>query len=232
MFPDIWGALIASLQLVGDVLRQDADLPGHLGSVDLFWSSVGVAALALLSIGVGQSGVLFLNRVRGVRAVVSGGLALALLIGLRLMEALVTWGVALAVTRRPLPLMTILTVFLLSLAPHVFNALTFLPFVGRGIARVLELGSFLVLFVLLGAAYALPGWLALLIALSGWLLMQLLARLLAAPLGWVSSRLWTLATGEPVIVTGANILTGGPFVPVAASAPGHGDSEPAAGGRA
>ena len=198
MFPDIWGALIASLQLVGDVLRQDADLPGHLGSVDLFWSSVGVAALALLSIGVGQSGVLFLNRVRGVRAVVSGGLALALLIGLRLMEALVTWGVALAVTRRPLPLMTILTVFLLSLAPHVFNALTFLPFVGLGIARVLELWSFLVLFVLLGAAYALPGWLALLIALSGWLLMQLLARLLAAPLGWVSSRLWTLATGEPV----------------------------------
>ena len=232
MFPDIWGALIASLQLVGDVLRQDADLPGHLGSVDLFWSSVGVAALALLSIGVGQSGVLFLNRVRGVRAVVSGGLALALLIGLRLMEALVTWGVALAVTRRPLPLMTILTVFLLSLAPHVFNALTFLPFVGLGIARVLELWSFLVLFVLLGAAYALPGWLALLIALSGWLLMQLLARLLAAPLGWVSSRLWTLATGEPVIVTGANILTGGPYVPDAASAPGHGDSEPAAGGRA
>ena len=87
MFPDIWGALIASLQLVGDVLRQDADLPGHLGSVDLFWSSVGVAALALLSIGVGQSGVLFLNRVRGVRAVVSGGLALALLIGLRLFPA-------------------------------------------------------------------------------------------------------------------------------------------------
>ncbi len=233
MVPDIWGALVASWQLVGDVLWREADITDRLGSIDLFWSSVGVAALALLSIGLGQSGVLFLNRVRGLRAVISGSLALALLIGFRLLEAVVTWGVALAVTRRPLPLVTILTVFLLSLAPHVFNGLTFLPFVGLGLARVLELWSFLVLFVLLAAAYTLPGWLALLITGSGWLLMQVLARVLAAPLGWVSSRLWTLATGEPMIVTGANILTSGPFVPVSASEhPLPGASAPATGERA
>lgn len=224
--PDVWGALVAALQLVGDVLRQDADLTGRLGTLPLLWSSIGVAALALLSIGVGQSGVLFLNRIRGVRALISGALALVYLIALRLLEALVTWGVALAVTGRPLPVTTILTVFLLALAPHVFNALTFLPYVGLGIGRVLEVWSFLLLFLLLGAAYDLPAWLALLITGSGWFLMQLLARLLGAPLGWVSSRLWTLATGEPVLVTSANILTGGPFVPVLASR--HREPRPAA----
>ena len=214
--PDVWGALVAALQLVGDVLTQDADLTGRLGTLGLFWASVGVAALALLSIGLGQSGVLFLNRIRGVRALVSGVLALIYLIALRLLEAVVTWRVALAVTGRPLPLTTILTVFLLALAPHVFNALTFIPYLGLGIGRVLEVWSFLVLLVLLGAAYDLPSWQALLIAGSGWFLMQVLARVLAAPLGWISSRLWSLATGEAVLVTSANILVGAPFVPVPA----------------
>ena len=214
MLPDVWGALSGALSLVGDVLRQDAAVTQRLGAMDLFWSSIGVAPLALVSIGLGQSGVLFLNRIRGVGAVISGGLAMVFLIALRLLEALVTWGVAWLLTGRPQPVTTILTIFLLSLAPHIYSAFTFLPYVGLILARVLDVWSFLLVFLLLGSAYELSAWRALLITGSGWLLMQLLARLLSAPLSWISSRLWTLATGEPVLVTSANVLTGGPFVPV------------------
>lgn len=214
MLPDVWGALAGALSLIGDVLRQDVAVTERLGTMDLLWSSIGVALLALLSIGVGQSGVLFLNRIRGVGAMISGALALVYLIALRVLEALVTWGVALAVTGRPQSATTIITIFLLALAPQVFSAFTFLPYLGLIIGRVLEVWSFLLVFLLLSAAYELPAWRALLISGSGWLLMQLLSRLLNAPLGWISSRLWSLATGRPVLVTGANVLTGGPFVPV------------------
>ena len=198
--------LAATLTLVGDVLTRDASVARSLASDPPLLGALGVALLAWVSTGIAHAGVLYLNRIGRARALVAGALGLVWLTVLRGVEALITWGVATLLTRRDVPLETVLTVFLLALAPHVFAALTFLPHVGLFLGRVLEAWSFLVLFLLLGAAYGLPAWQALLVAASGWLVVQLLSRLLAAPLGWLGSRVWTLASGRPVLVTSRDIL--------------------------
>lgn len=208
--------LAATLTLVGDVLTRDASVARSLASDPPLLGALGVALLAWVSTGIAHAGVLYLNRIGRARALVAGALGLVWLTVLRGVEALITWGVATLLTRRDVPLETVLTVFLLALAPHVFAALTFLPHVGLFLGRVLEAWSFLVLFLLLGAAYGLPAWQALLVAASGWLVVQLLSRLLAAPLGWLGSRVWTLASGRPVLVTSRDILAGTPFIPVGA----------------
>ncbi len=209
-------ALAATLTLVVDVLTRDATVARSLASDPPLAGAFGVALLAWASTGIAHTSVLYLNHVGRVRAVVAGVAGLVWLTLLRVLEAFVTWGVATLVTRRDVPVETVVTIFLLALAPQVFAALTFLPHVGLGLGRVLGAWSFLVLFLLLGAAYALPAWQALLVAASGWLVAQLVSRLLAAPLGWLGSRLWTLASGQPVLVTSRDILAGTPFIPVGA----------------
>ena len=55
---------------------------------------------------------------------------------------------------------------------------------------------------------------AFLATLAGWLVMQLLSRLAQRPLTWMASRLWSLATGRPTMVTARDILAGTPITPV------------------
>lgn len=212
--PDVIGVLNAVLGLVSSEWRGDAGVAEALASNPPVWSALGVAVAAWLSIGVGHVYVLFLNRVSRLRGLIAAALGLVYVLALRVLEALVTWGVATLVTGRPLPLTTVVAVFLLAMAPQVFAAFTFVPHFGLFLGHVLEAWSFLVLFLLLGAAYDIPAWQSLLVTGSGWLLVQVLSRLLAAPLGWLGSWVWTLASGEPTLVTSRDILAGTPFVPV------------------
>lgn len=207
-------ALAATLTLVADVLVRDENVARILSTDPPLAGAFGVALLAWVSTGIAHIGVLYLNQVRGVRAVIAGAIGLAWLTSLKVVEATITWGVAWLVTGRVLPVESVVTVFLLAMAPQVFNALTFVPHVGLTMGRLLEAWSFLVLLLLLAAAYGLPGWQALLVVASGWLVVQLLSRLLSAPLGWLGSRAWTLASGQPTLVTSRDILAGTPFIPV------------------
>lgn len=210
-----WTTLTAVWTLLGDVLAVDPGVPAALGSGGLLLPGVGVAALAWLSIAAGQSGVLFLNRVAGLRVPLALLVGLLWLLVLRAAEGVVTWLVALLFTGQHLSPRVVVTVFLLATAPQVFSVLTFLPHIGLGIGRVLGGWSFLVVVWLLAGAYALSAWAALLVAVSGWLVMQLASRLLAAPVGWLTARAWTLASGRPTLITSRDILAGTPLVPVA-----------------
>lgn len=178
-----------------------------------------VAVLAWVSIALGHGGVLLINRVRGVRMVVAGLLGLVVFCVLRIVEALVTWAVATLATGRVIPAEDMVVLFLLAMAPHVFAAITFLPHLGLFLARALEAWSFIVIFLLLAGLYDIGVWYALVITASGWVVMHLLSRALAAPAGWVASRLWSLASGQPVMVTSRDILAGTPFIPVNAALP-------------
>lgn len=209
-------ALAATLTLVAEVLTRDDNVARRLASSPPLWGAFGVALLAWASTGISHMGVLYLNRIRGLRALVAGAFGLVWVTLLRLTEAVITWGVAWLVTGRDLPVETVVSVFLLSLAPQVFNALTFVPHVGLAMGKVLQIWSFLVLFLLLAAVYELPAWGALLVVASGWLVVQVLSRLLAAPLGWLGSRAWSLASGRPVLMTSRDILAGTPFIPIGA----------------
>jgi len=177
--------------------------------------ALGIAGLAAVSTMLGHIAVLSLNRIRGVRLLVSVVVSIVAFWMLYVVEAVVTWTVASLVIHKPLPLLPIIVVALTATAPLVFNFLTALPHIGMFIGRLLQAWSFLVLVMGMGYAYKASFWMALGFALAGWLTMQLLSRLLHRPLGWLSSRAWTLATGTPTMVTAEDILSGMPIIPVA-----------------
>ncbi|MFT3876375.1 MAG: hypothetical protein QM708_08145 [Propioniciclava sp.] len=177
-------------------------------------TALGVATIGWASISLGHGGVLLINRVRGVRMIVAGLLGLVSVVVLRVVEALVTWVVATLATGRVIPAEEMVVLFLLAMAPHAFAAFTFLPHLGLFLGRALEAWSFIVIFLLLAGLYDIGVGYALAVTASGWLAMHLLSRALAAPIGWVASRLWSIASGQPVIVTSRDILAGTPFIPV------------------
>ena len=200
---DVLAALLAALTL---------DQVG-IAAADL-WDAVGVAALASLSTMLGHSAVLALNRIRGLRLLSTLVLNAVVLSFLRILQAAVTWTVAGIVLGHPVPLLDLVIVALLSLAPQVFGVVTAMPHAGLFIGRVLEAWQYLVLVVGVSATFGVTLATALGITLVGWVVMQMVSRLLRVPATWLGSRLWTLATGRPTMVTARDILAGTPLMPV------------------
>lgn len=194
-------------------MRLDAGLFSDLGPTTV-WAAVGVALLAGISTLLGHLAILMLNKISGLRLLTSVLLSALGLAFLYSTQAAVTWAVATVALRRPLPLVPLVLVALVATAPLVFNFITALPHLGLGIGRLLQAWSYLVLWVGVSATFAV-GWLwALVFTIVGWVVMQLLSRGLQRPLNWATSRLWTLATGRPTMMTSRDILAGMPMIPV------------------
>ena len=200
---DVLAALLAALTL---------DQVG-IAAADL-WDAVGVAALASLSTMLGHSAVLALNRIRGLRLLSTLVLNAVVLSFLRILQAAITWTVAGIVLGHPVPLLDLVIVALLSLAPQVFGVVTAMSHAGLFIGRVLEAWQYLVLVVGVSATFGVTLATALGITLVGWVVMQMVSRLLRVPATWLGSRLWPLATGRPTMVTARDILAGTPLMPV------------------
>ncbi len=191
--------------------------PGLLAWVEAqqhpVWIVFSVAMLAAASTLLGNSVVLFVNRVRGLRfwfAIVLNGASLVLLY---LLQALATWiAGSLVVGGRSLLHVTLAV--MLSMGPLVYGVLEMIPFVGPWIARVLQVWSLLALWVLISVGYDVDPWAGLLVAALGWGATQVLAWAFAKPVTWLGDRFWQLLTGRPSMLTGHDILAGHPFMPV------------------
>lgn len=195
-----------SMLRVADALRPD---PDHTRlSV-----AVGVALVAAVSTLLGHSVIFMLNRVRGVRFVVSMTVGATYLLLLHALTGLVVGLVAVLIVGE-LPATTIAVVYLLSLAPQAFGVLVFIPHLGLGIGRVIEGWCLLTLFLSLAVELQVGPWRALLVGGTAWLLTQVLSRVLSRPLASVVSVLWTRATGNPTFLTAHDVLAGSPFVPL------------------
>lgn len=209
---EVWRLLGEALRLYPS-LFEDVDLSAYAMLDD----ALGIAGLAAVSTMLGHIAVLLLNRIHGVRLVVSMVLSIVAFALLHVLEATVTWTVASLVIERPLPWLPIVVVALTATAPQVFNFLTVIPHIGMFIGRVLQAWSFLVLVMGITYAYNTVFLTALGYALAGWLAMQLVTRLMQKPLAWLGSRVWTLVTGTPTMVTADDILAGMPIIPVVQS---------------
>lgn len=203
------------LRALGAALGLEAGLFRDYTSATL-WAALGVAVLAGASTMLGHVAILLLNRISGLRLLTSLLLGAGTLGFLYASQGAVTWALATATLRRPLPLLPLIAVSLLALAPQVFNFVTALPHLGLGIGRVLQAWTFLVFWFGVAITFDLFWPWALGFTIGGWLVMQLLSRLLHRPLNWLYSRLWTLATGRPTMVTSQDILSGMPIIPVVA----------------
>lgn len=199
----VWSALGAALGL-------DA---AALGAVGL-WAALGVALLATASNMLGHVAILLLNRLTGLRLLTTLALNLLGIAALHTVQAAVTWGVAQLFGSRALPLLDLVTVALLSVAPLVFAFLTAIPHFGIGIGRLLGAWEYLIWWFGVAHVLGFGGWASLAVTAAGWLVMQVLSRLAHAPLNWAVSRLWTLATGRPTMITSRDVLSGMLVMPV------------------
>ncbi|MFN8484015.1 MAG: hypothetical protein U0768_13335 [Anaerolineae bacterium] len=156
---------------------------------------LGVGALAGISLLLGQSAVLFANRVSPGRFMLSLGLNAVLNV-----INLLIWGVTVSVLAWLLysisiPIWSACVIILLGSAPLVFAFLTLLPYLGVPLSWVLEIWSFIIVIVFLGDLVALTLPQAFVIAVWGWLFIEVLNRALGDRLGGMRNWIWRTVTG-------------------------------------
>jgi len=176
--------------------------------------AITIAALAGISTLVGDSVVLFLNRVRGWRLAVTMLLNALGFVLLYALQALVIAIVGPLVVGNTPGLATVTRGVMLSTAPLVFGFLVLIPYLGPAIARLLQAWGLLVLWLVTDVLFRTDLWTALLITGIGWGVMQLLSWSLSRPVNWVGDRIWRLATGTSSMMTGKDILSGHMFMPL------------------
>jgi hypothetical protein len=176
--------------------------------------AVTVAALAGISTLLGDSVVLFLNRVRGWRFAVTMLLNALGFVLLYALQALVIAIVGPLIVGHTPGLATVTRGVLIATAPMIFGFLVLIPYLGPAIARVLQAWGLLVLWLVNEVLFQTDLWTALLITGIGWGVMQLLSWSLARPVNWIGDRIWRLATGKPSMMTGRDLLSGHMFMPL------------------
>lgn len=177
--------------------------------------AITVAALAGVSTLLGDSMVLFFNRVRGWRFTFSlllNGVAMVLLYGL---QAVVVHGIGLLFLGHSPGLGWVVRGVMLATAPLVFGVLALIPYFGPAIARFLQAWGVVALWVIVGVMFGVDRWSALAVTLAAWVVMQLLSWAFSRPVTWIGDRIWKVVTGKPSMMTGRDLLAGYPFMPLA-----------------
>lgn len=196
----VWRGIGAAMSLNPRVFEIVEEYP-RSGWVILFIALLGGASLL-----VGQSVILFVNRVK------PGRFAMSLLMnGIVFTIGLVVWGlgiwiVSLIFLDEPPTLRVITRMVGLSAAPYVFGFLVLAPYLGNFFGRVLSVWSFLIM--LAGINYIEPGgyWVALIIVGLGWVLMLLLTNLIGKPIIALRNNLWHRITGSDMDTNVQDIL--------------------------
>lgn len=173
-----------------------------------------VAALAGTSTLLGDSVVLFLNRVRGWRFWISmllNAVGFVLLYALQAFVIAIVGPLVVGVTPG---LAAVTRGVMLSTAPMIFGFLVLIPYLGPAIARLLQVWGLLVLWLVVDVLFQTDLWTALLITAIGWGVMQLLSWSLSRPVSWLGDRIWRLVTGSPSMMTGRDLLSGHLFMPL------------------
>lgn len=177
--------------------------------------SITIALLAGISTLIGNSVVLFINRVRGWRFAVTlllNGIAMVLLY---IVQALVIALVAPWVVGDAGPgLWIVVRSVMLSSAPLVFGFLVLIPYLGPAIGRVLQAWSMVALWVVVAVAFNTDLGHALVITVIGWGVMQLASWGLSRPMKWITDKIWQLISGRPSMLSGNDLLSGDFFIPL------------------
>ena len=176
--------------------------------------SVTIAAIAGVSTLLGDSVVLFLNRVRGWRFAVTMVLNALGFVLLYALQAFVIAIVGPLIVGHTPGLSAVTRGVMLATAPMVFGFLVLIPYLGPAIARLLQAWGLLVLLMVNEVLFDTDFWTALLITGIGWGVMQLLSWSLSRPVSWIGDRIWRLATGKPSMMTGRDLLSGHMFMPL------------------
>lgn len=171
------------------------------------WVILAIAVLGGASLLIGQSVILFVNRVRPWRFAVS-----LLLNGVVFTIGLLVWAVAIWISGRVLfpnaiPLGVAVRMVALGAAPYAFGFLALVPYAGVFIGRALAVWSFLVVLAGITALAGGAFWPALVCVGVGWLLITVMTATVGRPVIALRNRIWKRVTGSAMDATVQDILT-------------------------
>lgn len=156
---------------------------------------VTVAFIAGVSLLLGQSVVLFLNRVTRTRFLLSLALNGALYVVNLLIWSTVIWLIGRLAFDVQQPIGIAMMAVLLGSAPFVFGFFILVPYLGLIFTRVLYAWSLLVTIVMVESAFQI-GWLRTTVCVGlGWLVLLLIDRTVGRPIVMVRDRVLLKLTG-------------------------------------
>ena len=196
LFAVIWHALTLDPLLYEFVSEQP--LAGYL--------VLGVILLSGASVLLGQSAVLFINRVRRGRFIFS--LALN---GVMYVISYFVWGLTITVIGRLLFEFdpehgAIVRMVGLSTAPLIFGFFILIPWMGPFIGRVLNVWGFLILVTVVQYGFQVGLISALVCVGLGWLAMMLLNNLVGRPVIAVRNKMWQKVAGSSLDASAQDLL--------------------------
>lgn len=190
------GFLTAIWDVAGGVMRLDPDVfMAVLSTARAGWVALAIAFVAGISDMLGQSVVLFANRVSPRRFGVSIVLSALVLIFSIFFYAFSIWLMIKFLFFLPGRFRTILILVALSYAPIVFSFAALLPYLGNFIYQGTRIWSLLALVVGVKAIAGAIFWQAILACMLGWLFVQFVIHMPLLRIKAVDAWLWRVMTG-------------------------------------
>lgn len=192
----VGGFLSAMWEVAGGVMRLDPDIFTTVVNTNgAGWVALAIAFVAGISDMLGQSVVLFANRVSPRRFGVSVVASALLLIFSVFFYAFSIWLIIKFVFFLPGQFRIILTLVALSYAPIVFSFAALLPYLGNFIYQAVRIWSLLALVVGVKAVAGAVFWQGILACLLGWLFVQFIIHMPFLKIKTVDAWLWRVMTG-------------------------------------
>lgn len=192
-FDHFWSLVTGANTLNPDAFRQIQTLPLGLEA------GLSIVLLAGLSEAIGQSIVLFLNRVKPLRFILSL-LVEALLFGFSFVFwAISTWLVSFVLFQVNVNFFQELRTLSLSYAPLMLSLMISLPYLGVPIGVLLSIWSFLAFLTGLQAALEFSLWQAFICSAIGWGVFQIMERTIGRPVSLLGQRLSNLVAGVQLV---------------------------------
>jgi hypothetical protein len=202
----IAGFLVSLWQIITGVLSFDADAylavltqPGG-GRM-----AVAVLFVSTLSLSIGQSVVLFANRVGRRRFALSLMLSATLLVIGVYIWATAVWLLADTLFDAKQSFSNVFIVVALSYAPLVYGFLVLLPYLGNIIYMVLRVWILLVLLMAVQALFGFSLFDAIICSFLGWVILELIVRIPAITA--VEQWLWRVFSGKDSLADTQDIVT-------------------------
>jgi len=159
-----------------------------------------IVLLAGVSESLGQSVVLFLNRVRPRRFILALSITTVSHIVGYFLWTLTIWLVGSWLTQSEQPWRAVAVVVGMAYAPQVFAFFELTPYLGNLIWGVLSLWSMIAIVVALHFGLGMATWQALIVSSLGWVVMQTLRRTVGRPILHLRTILQRRAAGVPLTV--------------------------------
>jgi len=210
--------------LISGVFWLDAETFQTINNLPLsLIASILVVLLAGLSQTFGQSVMLFINRVRPLRFLLSVAIAAVLFVFNYNFWVFSTWLVAEWLFKANLPLIEVIKTLGFSYAPLLLGFLMVIPYFGMPILVVLSIWTLLAIATGLGVISNLTIWQAFECCLGGWLVLQLSQRVVGKTIARVTSSLVDWVAGVELITEPdyleQMLYSGLPIPPIATDIP-------------